>query len=126
MSIAELPHHLHRLPPPRPFTMPTTGVGAVDIITGGGILAGWALEETTGAAVARAVIGDGNVGGVITQPIAPVRLAANESNREYPPHGVVYRRSLSVQVTAGSVAGVLWVIIMTQHELGYLLDLTRY
>lgn len=107
--------------------MPTTvGPATVDIIQGGGLLAGWALEETTGAATARVIIGDGNNTGVSPQPIAPVRLAANESNREYPPRGVIFQRSLSMQVTAGSVQGVLWVVIVDPDELFALTDLELY
>jgi hypothetical protein len=117
----------HRLPPARAFTMPATAAGSsVDIIQGGGVLLGWALEETTGAATARVVVGDGNVAGVPAQIIAPVRLAANESNREYPPGGIVFRRSVTLQVTAGSVAGAVWLILCTPVELDALTRLYDY
>lgn len=106
--------------------MPTTGVGTVDLVLGGGLLAGWALEETTGAAQARVVIGDGNNAGVSPQPIAPVRLSANESNREYPPMGVIFQRSITMQVTLGSVQGVVWVVIIDPDQLFARTDLETY
>jgi hypothetical protein len=114
------------LPPAQPFTVPTTGVATVDVIQGSGVLLGWALEETTGAATARVVIGDGNAAGVSPVVIAPVRLAANESNREYPPGGIVFRRSVTLQVTAGSVAGAVWLILCSRREIDALMQLTTF
>lgn len=112
--------HYRSLPPAQPFNFPATTTFA-DVVTGGGVLIGWAVEETTGAAGARVVIGDGTNGGVITNAIAPVRLVGGESNREYPPGGILFYRSASVQVTSGTVAGSLWVVLLTPDTLNALL-----
>lgn len=105
------------LPPAVAFSFPATTAGIALVVGGGGLLAGWALEETTGAARARCVIGEGNVAGTVQNPIAPVILSADQSTRDYPTFGILFQRHLVVQVTAGTVAGALWVVTLTPTQL---------
>ena len=85
------------------------GNGAGAVVSGDFFLYGWALEETTGAAGARCVIIDG--ADATGEPVMPVTFKAGESTRDwlgFP--GFTIERGLFVVVTAGSVAGQLWVM----------------
>lgn len=104
------------LPPAQPLPFPAT-TGAVALLTNGaGIVVGWAVEETTGLNVARVVIGDGNAA-AITRAIVPITLQASESSRDFPPNGgIMFQQGLAVQITAGTVAGVLHAVLLSPDE----------
>ena len=71
-------------------------------------LMGWALVETTGAAVAAAELYDGN--DATGQSLLPVTFQANESVRDwFGTQGILCQRGLYLNVTAGSVRGTLFV-----------------
>lgn len=74
----------------------------------GAVLVGTAFEETTGTATARVELIDG--GDANGELVYAVRLAANESARDWPPSPrLACQFGIYVHVTAGSVAGVLHV-----------------
>lgn len=88
------------------FGPATTGL---ILISGRGVLTGWAIKETTGAATAVMTVRDGLTSAGLT--IAPINLAANESNREwFSDWGIAFSSGLFLDVTAGSVSGALWII----------------
>ncbi len=123
-GVPEPSHTMHRfwLPPARAFPFGPLAVAGATVVQGAGLLVGYAIEETTGAASARAVIGDG-AGAAITVNILPVTLVAGESVRDVlPMHGVAFERGLSVVSSAGSVAGSLWVVLLTRRELALVHD----
>jgi hypothetical protein len=79
------------------------------LISGRVLLKGWAVRETTGAAVAAFTIRDGL--GATGLMVAPVNLAANESSREwFGEAGLVLEGGVFIDVTAGSIEGAVWVI----------------
>lgn len=94
--------------PSQSQSFPATTTGII-VISGRGVLTGWAVKETGGAAPAVANVWDGTDNRGLL--IAPINLAANESNREwFSDWGIAFSRGLFVEVTAGSVSGALWVI----------------
>lgn len=94
--------------PSQSQAFPATTVGII-LISGRGVLTGWALKETTGAAAATLNIWDGTDNRGLL--LAPVNLAANESNREwFSDWGIAFSRGIFVEVLTGSVSGAVWVI----------------
>lgn len=88
------------------FGPATTGL---ILISGRGVLTGWAIKETTGAAVAAMTVRDGLTSAGLT--IAPINLASNESNREwFSDWGIAFSNGLFLDITAGSISGALWII----------------
>jgi len=93
----------------RPFSFPaTTGISAV--ASPDGVLTGWALHETTGAAVATVSLFDGaDAGGVL---LATITLASGGcSIQGTGVHGLRVRQGVTAVVTAGSVAGTVWLLL---------------
>jgi hypothetical protein len=84
-------------------TIPAT-TGTLQVINGSGTLLQLVMEETTGSATARFELWDGrNTGG---EYLGPWTLSAGQSfDNAYPPHGIVFRSGLFLNVTSGSVAG---------------------
>lgn len=94
--------------PSQSQAFPATTTGII-LIQGRGVLTGWAVKETTGAAPAVLNVWDGTDNRGLL--LAPVNLASNESNREwFSDWGVAFSRGLFVEVTSGSVSGALWII----------------
>lgn len=94
------------LPGYRPYQLNATDFAGV-LVSGCGLLGGWAFQESTDAAGAALVIYDGT--GTNGQLIAPITLAQNESTRDYPPC-IEFRLGLYVEVTDGDVLGTLWAL----------------
>lgn len=102
--------------PSQSQAFPATTTGTI-LISGRGVLTGWALKETTGAAVATLNIWDGTDNRGLL--LAPVNLAANESTRDwFSDWGIAFSRGLFVEVLSGSVSGALWVIPQELVPLG--------
>lgn len=80
-----------------------------NVISGRGVLVGWAIKETTGAATAVVNIRDGLGGNGLL--LAPINLAANESTRDwFSDWGISFSAGVCVDVDSGSVSGSLWII----------------
>ena len=93
----------------RSFSFPATaGVGPM--FGPNGVLCGWSLHETTGAATALVQLWDGNgVGGVL---LATVELAAGGTdNHTTGPHGLQVRQGVTPVVVSGSAAGSVWLLL---------------
>jgi len=81
--------------------------GNIQAITGDVYLYGWALLDTTGAALARLELYDGYDANSLL--IAPVNLLASESSREwFGDPGLTCERGIFVNVLAGSVRGSIF------------------
>lgn len=119
----EAPRRLHHIVerPARSYPFgPLTGASQL-LVNGAGLWVGHAIEETTGLAAARCVIGDGSLAAV-SNLLAPVTLAANESRLDMlGPFGVAFYRGVVVQATVGTVSGAVWVIELDRDELDYIL-----
>lgn len=101
------------LPPAQelPFAA-VTGVGLAVVVGGRGLLKGVALEETTGLAGGgvRAYVRDG--ANAAAPLMLPYRLGPNETTRDwFDGQGMAFESGLVVDVQAGTVAGVLFVIL---------------
>lgn len=73
------------------------------------IVFGYAVEESTGAAIARIVLSEGAPSASF--PAIPITLAANESVRDwFGPQGLHFRNGITVTVTAGAVDGSVFVV----------------
>ena len=85
--------------------IPTT-TGTLQVITGQGVLLTQVIEETTGSAGARYELWDGlSTGG---EYIGPWTLSASQSiDNNYSIYGIPFRHGLFLNVTAGSIAGVV-------------------
>jgi hypothetical protein len=95
----------HRHAEPLSFGALTT---TSKLMGGPGLLMGWGLLETTGAAAATIEIWDG--GDTTGQLIVPIALSSAQSTRDWnSPDGILFSRGLFLNVLAGSVRGVLWV-----------------
>lgn len=93
---------------------------AVDLGPGGvgglvtslpGLLLGWSYREETGTAGAQVVLRDGtdNTG----QRISDTGIAsALSDSRSIAPPGVLFRDGLYADIRAGSVHGVVWVVLL--------------
>lgn len=109
------------LPPAFPLSFGPLGVGQAQLITGAGVWCGESIEETTGAASARAVLLDQDGAGAGVT-LGPFTLGASGSRNDPPNgNGVWFTRGLRLNVTAGSVAGVLYVVLVTPDQLAELL-----
>lgn len=90
-----------------PVNFGPTAAG-LQLVGGGFLLLGWAAEETTLAAVARLILRDG--ASAAGQYLVPITLGSGESRADDAPGGaVLFESGLFVDVTAGTVAGTLWV-----------------
>lgn len=79
------------------------------LLSGRGVLKGWAFRETTGAAVATLNLWDGTSNAGLM--VAPLGLAsAGHESIWLGELGVSFTRGLFVEVTAGSIVGALWVV----------------
>lgn len=86
------------------LTVPATGV-TEKLMTGGAILMGFALAESTGAAAATVNITDGG------NLVVPIALAAGATTREwFGPQGIECRSDITITVVAGSVAGAVFAL----------------
>jgi hypothetical protein len=99
------------LPPARAFAFgPLTGA-TVQIVAGSGVIYGWGVEETTGLAPARLVVGDGTAAGVNVG--LPIDLSTSQSTRDFMPNGGwLFQQGIAVQVTAGTVGGVVLAVLL--------------
>lgn len=107
-----------------------TGTTDLSLIGGKGVLVGWAVKETTGAAVASFDLLDGQVAGG-PKLLLPVTLAANESTRDWPLVWIPFENGVFLDMNAGSIRGVVFVIpqniinvegqrfVVSQTEPGY-------
>ena len=113
------------LPPARAFAFPTTvATNTVVIATGGGVIFGWQVEETTGLAGARLVIGDGAAAPI--NVAAPITLQASESTRDFlPSGGWLVQQGIALTVTAGSVAGLVFAVLLPPDQVDALSDPLR-
>ena len=74
--------------------------------TGFGTILALVMEETTGSAGARFVLYDG--ADANSEDLGPFTLASGQSfDSAYPPHGLPFRSGLFMNVTSGSVSGVI-------------------
>lgn len=71
----------------------------------GGVLLGWSIRETTGAAVAQVIFRDGGSTG---EEIASANLNAGESTRDVFPFGISLIDDLYLDVTSGAIAGAVY------------------
>lgn len=84
--------------------------GTLQVTANQGILMGFAAIETTGAASATFDIIDG--GDANGPSLLPVSLQPGQSTRDtFSSWGVWIQRGLTVKVSAGSVRGILYVIL---------------
>lgn len=82
----------------------------LSLVSGRGLLVGWAVRETTTAAGARMAIRDGTAAN--GRMVVPLNMTADQSTRDFvPAPGFLFERGLFVDVTAGSVEGALFVIL---------------
>jgi hypothetical protein len=92
---------------PIPIALPVSA-GAAIIVGGPVQLWGWALRESTGAAPAAVDLFSGtNTTGLL---VAPINLLANESTREGPWTVPIQCNGLAMNVRAGAVTGVVYVV----------------
>jgi hypothetical protein len=98
-------------------TIPTT-TGTFQAMVGFGTLLQLVMEETTDSAGARFELWDGiSTGG---EYMGPYTLSAGQSfDNAYPPHGLVFRNGLFVNVTSGSVAGVAHIGTLVPYQQVY-------
>lgn len=101
------------LPPAQPLPFLATSAVAGAVVVGGrGLLKGVALEETTGAAGThvRAYVRDG--ANAAAPLLLPYGLGPSETARDwFDGQGMPFESGLFVDVQAGTVAGVLFVIL---------------
>ena len=84
--------------------------GLVQVIGTDCILMGFSVLETTGAAPAEVDIIDGST--ATGRPLAFVALTAGKSDHDtFSSWGIAIETALSVNVSAGTAKGVLWVIM---------------
>ncbi len=112
-------HHLYSRPA-RAIDLGAMPVGIVHPFEGACLYRGVVAEETTGAANARMIIGDGDAQAVVVS-FGPYTYAANESRADiWPDYGVTCLRGLTVQVTLGNVRASVFYTPITRSELRYL------
>ena len=86
-------------------TVPTTTT-TFTVISGFGTILQLIMYETTGLASAAFTLYDG--GDANGEKIGPYTLSIGQSfDSAYPPHGIVFRSGLFLNVTSGSVGGVV-------------------
>lgn len=113
------------LPPARGFAFPATVGATVQLASGSGVIYGWAVEETTGLAGARLVLGDG-ASGVGVNIGAPITLQASESTRDFlPGGGWLFQQGIVVTVTSGSVDGIVFAVLLPPDQVDALSDPLR-
>lgn len=79
-------------------------------------LYGWSFVETTGAAAAAFDLIDG--GSAAGAEISPFTLTAGQSTRDWLGQpGLLIQSGLSLAVTAGTVRGAVWVLLLTEDEI---------
>jgi hypothetical protein len=71
-----------------------------------GVLLGWSVREVTGNTGATVIFRDG--GQTTDDEVASCTLNAGESSREIFPHGIALSKGLYLDVTAGTIAGVVY------------------
>jgi len=95
--------------PAQSIAIPTSGVGGTILLSGRGVLKGWAFRETTGAAVATFNLWDGTANnGLLLSPLA--LASAGHESIWLGELGLSFTRGLFVEVTAGSIIGAVWAI----------------
>lgn len=106
--------------PARAFSFTDNG-GAQQLLTGGALLLGWWLKETTGSAPAELVVTDGTAPDALV--VADVDLLTSESTREwFGPAGIELRQGAVVTPATGSVNGALYLVPGERYD-EYLLAL---
>lgn len=90
--------------------------GTLQLWTGEGSIMALVAEETTGSAAARFELWDGiTTGG---EYLGPWTLSESQSfDSSYPPHGLPFRAGVFLNVTSGSVAGVLYIATLVPWPL---------
>lgn len=84
------------------------GSASAELVNGLGLLVGWAVRETTGAAGASLVLRDGVT--AAGNLLVPINLDAGESTRDWLPHlGIAVERGVFAAIT-GSVEGSVFVV----------------
>lgn len=83
-------------------------VNQPQITTTRGKLVGFSFTETTASSTASLRLRDGDVNGRIIVPL--LTLAANESQRDYPPHAIQYNDGLFVELVSGAIEGVVHIL----------------
>lgn len=79
-------------------------------------LYGWSLVETTGAAIAACDLIDG--GAAAGTEITPITLSAGQSTRDWLGRpGLLVQSGLFLNVTAGTVRGAVWILLLTEAEI---------
>lgn len=95
--------------PAQSIALPTQGVGGAILLSGRGVLKGWAFRETGGVAVATFNLWDGTSNaGLLLSPLG--LAAAGHESLWLGELGISFTRGLFVEVTAGSVIGAVWAI----------------
>jgi hypothetical protein len=95
--------------PAQSIATPSPLTTSAILLSGRGILKGWAFRETTGAAVATLNLWDGTANNGLM--VAPLGLAsAGHESIWLGELGVSFTRGLFLEVIAGSVVGALWVV----------------
>lgn len=123
VDVVAEPVHVHGFAATSAVPFVLGAPGTVKAIEGVGLWVGYAIEETSGAAVARAVIGDGTENGIVT-PFGPFTFTAAQSrDLMFPGHGLLFVRGLVVTSTAGAIAGSLWVVTLTREQAARLIML---
>ena len=98
-------------------TIPVT-TGTFLIISGCGTLLQLIMTETTGSAGAAFDLYDGTTAG--GEQLGPYTLSSGQSfDSSYPPHGLVLRSGLFLNVTSGSVRGVAHIGTLVEWQRGY-------
>lgn len=94
------------LPPAQVLPFAATSAD-VQLLTGLFVLRGWSMNETTGSAVATAVLRDGT--STSAPSVASIALAsAGAASQWLSGNGVLLRTGLFLDITAGSAAGTIW------------------
>lgn len=95
--------------PAQSIALPTQGVGGAILLSGRGVLKGWAFRETGGVAVATFNLWDGTSNaGLMLSPLA--LAAAGHESIWLGELGLSFTRGLFVEVIAGSIIGAVWAI----------------
>lgn len=95
--------------PAQAIAIPTSAVGGTILVSGRGVLKGWAFRETTAAAVATANLWDGTANNGLM--LAPLALASGGKDTDWLGElGVSFTRGLFLEITAGSIIGTVWMI----------------
>jgi hypothetical protein len=96
------------VPPARPLRFQLT-TGSQTLITGAGILSGWSLIESTGAAASTLSVYDGAISDATA--LGFVSLTQGQSTRDlFTPPGIQFDQGLIVSATVGATKGVIYAV----------------